>query len=27
VVLPRTDHFATPKSFKFLDAALAFIED
>jgi pimeloyl-ACP methyl ester carboxylesterase len=26
VVLPRTDHFATPKSFKFMDAALGFIE-
>jgi pimeloyl-ACP methyl ester carboxylesterase len=26
VVLPRTDHFATPKSFKFIDAALAFLE-
>jgi pimeloyl-ACP methyl ester carboxylesterase len=25
VVLPRTDHFATPKSFRFLDAALEFI--
>jgi pimeloyl-ACP methyl ester carboxylesterase len=27
VVLPRTDHFATPKSFKFMEAALGFIED
>jgi pimeloyl-ACP methyl ester carboxylesterase len=25
VVLPRTDHFATPKDFRFLDAALDFI--
>jgi len=27
VVLPRTDHFATPKSFKFMDSALGFIDD
>jgi pimeloyl-ACP methyl ester carboxylesterase len=27
VVLPRTDHFATPKSFKFMDAALGFLEE
>lgn len=26
VVLPRTDHFATPKDFRFLDAAFDFIE-
>jgi pimeloyl-ACP methyl ester carboxylesterase len=25
VVLPRTDHFATPKSFRFIDAALDFL--
>ncbi|MGH9212524.1 MAG: alpha/beta fold hydrolase [Acidimicrobiales bacterium] len=25
VVLPRTDHFATPKEFRFIDAALDFI--
>jgi pimeloyl-ACP methyl ester carboxylesterase len=27
VVLPRTDHFATPKSFRFMDAALAFLDE
>jgi pimeloyl-ACP methyl ester carboxylesterase len=26
VVLPRTDHFATPKSFKFMDAAIDFVD-
>ena len=26
VVLPRTDHFATPKSFAFMDAALGFLD-
>jgi pimeloyl-ACP methyl ester carboxylesterase len=26
VVLPRTDHFATPKSFAFMDAALDFLD-
>jgi pimeloyl-ACP methyl ester carboxylesterase len=26
VVLPRTDHFATPKSFRFMDAALGFLD-
>jgi pimeloyl-ACP methyl ester carboxylesterase len=25
VTLPRTDHFATPKDFKFMDAALDFV--
>ena len=25
VTLPRTDHFATPKDFRFMDAALDFI--
>lgn len=27
VVLPRTDHFATPKEFRFVDAALDFLAD
>jgi pimeloyl-ACP methyl ester carboxylesterase len=27
VVLPRTDHFATPKAFRFMDAVLDFLAD
>ena len=27
VVLPRTDHFSTPKDFLAMDAALKFLED
>ncbi|MEO6570470.1 MAG: alpha/beta hydrolase, partial [Ilumatobacteraceae bacterium] len=26
VLLPRTDHFATPDSFEFIDAALEFLD-
>jgi hypothetical protein len=27
VVLPRTDHFSTPKDFLAMDAALKFLDD